>query len=39
MNAPFWIIHQPTRLTTLDEATALAGALREEDRHFLRHRD
>ncbi|MFI7078355.1 hypothetical protein ACIBO1_13800 [Micromonospora sp. NPDC049903] len=34
MSAPFWIIHLPTRLTTLDEVTALAVALRDSLGHL-----
>lgn len=34
MNAPRWVIHLPTTLTSLDEATALAVALRDSLGHL-----
>ncbi|MFD6751900.1 hypothetical protein [Micromonospora gifhornensis] len=34
MNAPRWIIHLPTTLTSLDQATALAVALRDSLGHL-----
>ncbi|QOC93052.1 hypothetical protein [Micromonospora craniellae] len=34
MSAPFWIIHLPTRLTTLNDATTLAIAIRESLGHL-----
>ncbi|MBX7268452.1 hypothetical protein KIF24_22170 [Micromonospora sp. Llam7] len=34
MSPPRWIIHLPTRLTSLDEATALAVALRDSLGHL-----
>ncbi|PMR57402.1 hypothetical protein C1A38_30070 [Verrucosispora sp. ts21] len=34
MNAPRWVIHLPTTLTSLDQATALAVALRDSLGHL-----